>query len=143
PEGRRRAGATEPVVRDGVAAGAGIVTCSADKLCGGAQAGLIFASTPIIEKLGRHPMARVVRPDKLVVAALAATLAGYVRGTAAEELPVLRMMTLPLSDIERRARAWCTDLQAHGLPAAASASASAVGGGALPAASLPTLCVTL
>ena len=143
PDGLRQNGDSEPVVRDVVAAGAGIVTCSADKLCGGPQAGLIFASTTTIEKLRRHPMARVVRPDKLVVAALAATLAGYVRGTAAEELPVLRMMTLPLIDIERRARAWCTDLQAHGLPAAASPSASAVGGGALPAASLPTLCVTL
>jgi L-seryl-tRNA(Ser) seleniumtransferase len=133
----------EPVVREVLAAGADIVTCSADKLCGGPQAGLIFTSKTIADKLRRHPVARAVRPDKLIVAALAATLASYARGTAGDELPVLRMMTMSSREIEQRAQAWCEALTERGVPAVLMPGASTVGGGALPATTLPTTCLTV
>ena len=94
-------------------------------------------------RLRAHPVARVVRPDKLIVGALAATLASYVRGHARAEIPVLRMLGMSMAEIERRANSWCEVLRNRGLPVSIQAGMSAVGGGAMPSAELPTRCVTL
>ncbi len=48
-------------------------------------------------------MSRALRVDKLVYAALEATLAAHVRGKAAEEIPVLRMLAVTADEIRRRA----------------------------------------
>ena len=137
------AGDSEPVVRESVANGVDVVTCSADKLCGGPQAGLIFTSTALTAKLRRHPVARVLRPDKLVVAALGATLSSFARGAADEEIPVLRMLRMGLPEIEMRARAWLNALLTHGVPASLESAESTVGGGSLPSSVLPTVCLTV
>jgi L-seryl-tRNA(Ser) seleniumtransferase len=133
----------EPLIRDLVDAGAHVVTCSADKLCGGPQAGLVFSSATIVERLRRHPVSRVVRPDKLVIAALCATLAAHVRDTAAEEVPALRMLGLDVAEIGRRARRWCAALQEQEVPVTVRESSSAAGGGAMPETELPSMCLTI
>src|ERR1041385_8206883 len=70
---------------------------------------------------------RAIRPDKLTLAALGATLAAYVRGDAEREVPVWRMVSTPSEVLRSRA-----ELLAHRLGAAVVETRSAIGGGSLP-----------
>lgn len=135
--------AHEPMVQESLQAGADLVCFSGDKLLGGPQAGLIVGRAELIARLERHPLARAVRLDKLVLAALEATLRHYLRGEALREVPIWRMMAQPLEAVGRRARRWQRALAARGLAARVVRSATAVGGGSLPGQTLPTWAVEL
>lgn len=136
--------AHEPTVQESVQAGADLVCFSGDKLLGGPQAGLIVGRAEHIARLERHPLARAVRLDKMVFAALEATLLHYLRGEAVEEVPVWRMMAQPLEEVRRRARRWKRALAASGVTQARVASGeTAVGGGSLPGQTLLTWVVEL
>jgi len=78
--------------------------------------------------------------DKMDIAALATTLAHYVKGEALATIPVWRMIAMPLSTIERRARRWA---KALGPSAQVSDGRSMIGGGSLPQESLPTKLLAL
>ncbi len=91
-------------VREILATGADLVTFSGDKLLGGPQAGFVVGRPELIAKLRKDPLARVCRLDRLMTAALHATLASYVRGRAFDEIPTLRMLALEAAEIGRRAR---------------------------------------
>jgi L-seryl-tRNA(Ser) seleniumtransferase len=89
-----------------LAEGADVVCFSGDKLLGGPQAGLVLARDPeIAEAMRRNPLARALRLDKLVLAALDWTLATHLEGRAADEIPVLRMLLASPEALEARARA--------------------------------------
>ena len=51
----------------------------------------------------KHPLARALRMDKLDLAALSATLVHYLKGEATQKIPVWRMISLPLSEIQAQA----------------------------------------
>ncbi|HEX6560272.1 MAG TPA: L-seryl-tRNA(Sec) selenium transferase [Longimicrobiales bacterium] len=133
----------EPTARDALAAGADLVTMSGDKLLGGPQAGIIIGRADLITAMKRNPLCRALRVDKLTLAALEATLQCYNRGTARQELPVLRMLAASPADIEQRGERLAAQLRNHALEAEIIAGASAVGGGAYPAVELPTALVAL
>jgi L-seryl-tRNA(Ser) seleniumtransferase len=125
----------EPTLQESLAAGADLVFSSGDKLLGGPQAGLILGRHDLAENLKRHPMARSARLDKGAIAALATTLGHYVKNEAPAKIPVWRMISMPVSEIEVRAARWAAAL---GKGARVVDGRSMVGGGSLPEESLPT-----
>ncbi|CAN5305229.1 L-seryl-tRNA(Sec) selenium transferase [soil metagenome] len=92
----------EPIIPQSIAAGADIVTFSGDKLLGGVQSGLIVGRGAVIEKLRKHPLYRALRVDKLIYAALEATLESFRRETALQEIPVLKMLSMTNAEIKER-----------------------------------------
>jgi L-seryl-tRNA(Ser) seleniumtransferase len=122
----------EPTARESLAAGAGLVCFSGDKLLGGPQAGIVVGRADLVERLRRHPLQRALRADKLTLAALEGTLALYLDPERAlREVPVLRMLAEPLEGV--RARAERLAALAGG---AVEETTARVGGGALPLAEL-------
>jgi len=83
--------------------GADLVTFSGDKLLGGPQVGFVVGKRELIERVRKDPLARVCRLDRLLVCALRETLVAYVRGSAFEDVPTLRMLSLSAAQIGRRA----------------------------------------
>lgn len=98
----------EPVISDSVKAGADIVTFSGDKLLGGVQSGLIVGKREAIQILRKHPLYRALRTDKIIYAALEATLEIYRRENFSE-IPVLRMLAQTKAEIGERARSFAVN----------------------------------
>lgn len=120
--------AYEPRPQESVDAGADLVLFSGDKLLGGPQAGLIVGSRQAIDPLRRHPLMRVLRPDKAAIAGLAATLQHYVSGEALDAIPVWRMIAAEMDELHARAVRWRDAVGAGNL----ELSESPIGGGSLP-----------
>jgi L-seryl-tRNA(Ser) seleniumtransferase len=135
--------AREPTVADRVAAGCDLVCFSGDKLLGGPQAGLIVGSAKLIGQLRKYPLLRALRVDKLVIAAMEATLLSYLRGRAHDELPVWQMIAAPASMIAARAEQIAGELRRSGIAAEVAACESAIGGGSTPGETLPSFAVAL
>ncbi len=130
----------EPTIGESISGGADLAFFSGDKLLGGPQAGIIVGKKVYIDKLRKHPLMRALRIDKTRIAALSATLRHYLKGEATQKIPVWQMISLPLSEIERRARLWAESAS----PAAEVIEGeSLIGGGSLPGATLPTRVVAL
>ena len=128
----------EPGVADSLRAGVDVVTYSGDKLLGGPQAGMLSGRRELIARIRSNPLFRALRVDKLTYAALEATLLAYVRQDH-DAIPALRMLRLSREEIQRRAEAIKKTLQSEkSLGMEIVGGQSVVGGGAAPAASLPT-----
>lgn len=137
----------EPTVQEALGSGADLVTFSGDKLLGGPQAGIVVGRKVVIDRLRKNPLARAVRIDKLSLAALEATLRSYLDGEKGlGTIPALAMITCPIEEIRQRAERVQAGLQAQAPPSVRvtiEEQRSEVGGGALPAASLPTYCIAI
>jgi L-seryl-tRNA(Ser) seleniumtransferase len=133
----------EPMVQERVAAGVDLVAFSGDKLLGGPQAGLIAGRAELVERLRRHPLARALRVDKMTIAALAATLNHYLLSEALTKVPVWRMISMPLTDLEGRAGRLARRLRRAGVTAETIPGLSTIGGGSLPGETLPTRLVAI
>jgi L-seryl-tRNA(Ser) seleniumtransferase len=136
----------EPTVQEAMAAGADVVTFSGDKLLGGPQAGIILGKKELIDGIKANPLNRALRIDKLTLAALESTLIAYLsEGGAIQEIPTLRMLTIPLEDLRKRARRLARLLkgETNGASIEIIKENSQVGGGSLPLQNLPTWAVTV
>ncbi len=136
----------EPVAQDSLAAGVDLVCFSADKLLGGPQAGIVAGARRFIEPIRENPLMRACRVEKLIYGALEATLASYRSGRALSEIPVLRMISASVGELEARAGAFLERLKPR-MPSDARATliegSSVVGGGSCPESSLPTRLIAL
>lgn len=135
--------AHEPTVQEALADGSDVVCFSGDKLLGGPQAGIILGKKSYIDKLRSHPLMRVIRIDKMVAAALAATLKHYLQKEAVEKIPIWQMISASLEEIESRAEAVVKKLADVGITAAIIDGGSMVGGGSLPDQTIPTRLVAI
>jgi L-seryl-tRNA(Ser) seleniumtransferase len=135
----------EPLVSESLAAGADLVTFSGDKLLGGPQAGVVVGTEEAVAKVRRHPLYRALRPGKLTLAALEATLTLYRdREVALRRIPVLRMISATPAELGARAQALCSALaDTPGLQVAVEESASKIGGGSYAVEELPTRALAL
>jgi len=127
--------AHEPMPMERLAAGADLVTFSGDKLVGGPQAGLIVGRAALIDRIRRDPLARAMRPDKVTLAAVGATLALYRAGLAEAEIPVWRMLAASPDGLRTRASALVDRI---GAGATVRELSSTIGGGSLPGETLPS-----
>ena len=123
----------EPLLRESIAAGADIVCCSADKLLGGPQAGIIAGRAEAVARCRAHPLARALRLDKLQLAALGATLRLH-RDGEAHSIPALAMLHASREQLERRVAAL---VEAAGPSARIAQSTGRPGGGTMPVTKLP------
>ncbi len=136
-----------PTVEDSVRAGADVICFSGDKLLGGPQAGIAIGKKNFIEAMKRDQFARVVRIDKLTLAALEATLQHYRDpALAAQAIPTLSMLGARQEDLKVQAEALRARLAEHFSAACTFTIApdvGEVGGGSLPSVPLPTYVVEL
>lgn len=124
---------SEPLARDSLAAGADVVTFSADKLLGGPQAGIILGRGELLEAIRRNPLARALRLDKTIIAALEATLRLYANETdAVRAIPTLRMAAETPQLVRRRALRLRRLIRNLPVEAEVVSTDAYVGGGALP-----------
>ena len=129
----------EPTIQESLAAGVSVVTFSGDKLLGGPQAGILIGKKTFIDKLRKHPLARAIRPDKLCLAALAATLRHYLLNEAIDEIPIWKMIAAGENELKKRASNWAQDIGFGDVVQ----GKSTVGGGSLPEETLTTWLLSL
>jgi L-seryl-tRNA(Ser) seleniumtransferase len=134
--------AGEPSVLDSLNSGVDILTYSGDKLLGGPQAGLISGRSDLIARMRSNSLFRALRVDKLIYAALEATLLAYLRQDH-DSIPTLRMMRLSKDAIARRAEALKSKLNSPNLKCELLDGESLLGGGAAPSSVLPTRLLAL
>ena len=137
-------GLDEPTAQKALAAGADVILFSGDKLLGGPQAGIIAGKKEYIEKMKKHPLARVVRVDKMTLAALEETLRIYRDPKESlRKIPVLDMVTRPAEELRETAQGFAAGLTAEGLKASVGIreDVARVGGGSAPMLDLKTWCV--
>ena len=131
--------AHEPTVQEALTAGVDVICFSGDKLLGGPQAGIIIGRAQLISKIKKHPLARAVRADKTCLAGITATLLHYLKDEAVREIPIWKMIAMPLVEVKARAEQWAAELGAG----VVIESEATVGGGSLPGETLPTYVLAL
>ena len=136
----------EPVVGEVLKMGADLVSFSGDKLLGGPQAGIIAGNKDLIDKLKKHQLARVLRVDKMTLAALEGTLMHYLKGKdELNKVPVIRDLLQSKDELKLRSERFkgklnntCDSYHINIIE-----GTSQVGGGTMPEVLLPTFVVVL
>lgn len=137
----------EPMPQQLIAEGVSLVSFSGDKLLGGPQAGIIVGKKELIARLQQHPLKRALRVDKMILAALEATLKRYLHPESlAVQLPTLRLLTRTQQSVAAQAERLLPVLrQACGeqFSVEIAACSSQIGSGSLPVDRLPSYALTL
>jgi L-seryl-tRNA(Ser) seleniumtransferase len=123
-------------IRDLIAAGVDVVTCSTDKLIGATQGGLIIGRADIIEKCRRHPLMRALRVGKESYAIVAETLRAFSTGHHEERVAIYRMLATPVDELRARA-----EEMVRGTRCKVIESRSALGGGTTPTETIPSIAI--
>lgn len=130
--------APQETLRELIAAGVDVVSCSTDKLIGATQGGLILGTAEQIEKCRRHPLMRALRVGKETYAIVAATLRAFDARKHEERIPIYRMLATPLALLRARG-----EQIVDGTSARIVESRCALGGGTTPAETIASLAVEI
>ena len=136
----------EPIAAQSIRDGADLILFSGDKLIGGPQCGIVAGKKKYIEKILKDPLMRAMRVGKMTLAALNATLSLYRDDEKAkQEIPLLRMLSMPVENLKLRAEKLVTLLSATSAVTSCEAieEESMLGGGSLPAQKILTWCVSI
>lgn len=121
--------------------GADLVMFSGDKLLGGPQAGILVGRKDLVARCRRHALFRALRPDRLALSALSATL--RLHRHSPKELPVLAALSRSGAERRELAMALVRSLRAQ-VPGAVLEvvdSEASAGSGSAPARPLPSAAV--
>ena len=128
----------ETGVAESLRAGVDVVTYSGDKLLGGPQAGMLTGRADLVRRMRSNSLFRALRVDKLIYAALEATLLAYVKGDH-DSIPAVRMIRASKEEISSRALTLAAKLRAMaGVDIEILDGESVIGGGAAPSSTLQT-----
>ena len=108
--------------------------------------GAVLGKKVFIDRIKANPLNRALRIDKLTLAALETTLMSYLNEEkAVEEIPALRMLTLPPAHLRRKARRLerLLNQEIKDAQIGVISEQSRVGGGALPLQQIPTWAVAV
>lgn len=133
----------EPIVREIIETGVDVTSFSGDKLLGSVQAGLIVGKRAIVSRLRKHPLYRALRSDKIRLAALEATLISHQKDVAHSEVPVIQMLSLSAAELRQRAQNIVDGLNASHVNVELLEGESALGGGAGPTSTFPTILIAI
>lgn len=137
----------EPTVQEKVAQGVDLVSFSGDKLLGGVQAGIIVGKKAWIDLLQAHPLKRVLRCDKVILAGLEATLRLYLNPEKlSERLPTLRLLTKSVEQLRADAERLKARLESRlnaDFQLQIEDSLAQIGSGSQPMERVPSVAVTL
>lgn len=134
----------EPTVKQVLNQGVDLVSFSGDKLLGGPQAGIIAGKKELIQALKKHQLARVLRVDKMTLAALEGTLMDYLKGEEAKKnIPVVRDLLMPLETLKKRSYDFIKKLlsQTNQYEVELVESTGQVGGGTMPEVELDSIAI--
>jgi len=137
----------EPLVAEVLRTGVDVVTFSGDKLLGGPQAGILLGREEVLRQVQAHPLNRVLRVDKMTLAALEVTLLLHRDPQSArKKIPTLAMLSATESSLRRRANQLAKGLR-QTLPPSFQVSVGSTtgrtGGGSMPVDSLANVGVRL
>lgn len=138
----------EPTVAESMAAGADLVSFSGDKMLGGPQCGVVCGSKELIDRLKKNPLARVLRLDKMTIAALEGTLRLFLQGgEAIKTIPTVRMLSESAQEVKVRAEQLVGMIQSRISQDSARVRVvpeiSRAGGGSLPMYNIDTYAVEI
>ena len=123
-------------IRELIASGVDVLTCSTDKLIGATQGGLILGRESILAKIRRHPLMRALRVGKETYAVVGGTLRAFATSKHEERIPIYRMLATPLDTLRARAESLV-----RGTSASVIGSQCALGGGTTPTETIPSIAI--
>jgi len=131
----------EPTPAEALKDGAGLVCFSGDKLFGGPQAGIIAGKKRFLAALKREPLFRALRCDKLVFAALQATIDLHFDQSGG--IPAIALLQVPEEELRARAAAIVDRLEGVPVRIAIGCGTVKVGGGTLPKSTMSSVTIDI
>ena len=132
----------EPTPGEALKDGADLVCFSGDKLFGGPQAGIIAGKERFVTALKREPLFRALRCDKLIFAALQATVDVHLRQSTSE-IPTLALLQIPKDELRARAAAILARLRGLPLQITIGRDTAKIGGGTLPRSTISSVTIDI
>lgn len=134
----------EPLVRQVIEKGTDLVSFSGDKLLGGPQAGIIAGRKEVVSALKKHQLARVLRVDKMTLAALEMTLLHYLKEEE-HKIPAIYGITRRKEDIKDQSMKLIAQLKKRNVSFILEVveGTSRVGGGTMPEVELETYLIAI